>query len=105
MAGEPFGVLLEKLSLLGVKFLLRDQALFQKKCQLFQLVCNAAFTAGLRGNCTPVAWRDVSYDYVNSRIGKAMDPQLYFDLRDHIYADFNYMRLTKSGLTLYDSTP
>ena len=48
-------------------------------------------------NCTPVAWRDVSYDYVNSRIGKAMDPQLYFDLRDHIYADFNYMRLNDLG--------
>ena len=48
-------------------------------------------------NCTPVAWRDVNRDYVEGRIGKVMDPQLYFDLRDHIYADFNYMRLNDLG--------
>ena len=47
--------------------------------------------------CTPVAWRDVNWDYVNGRIGKVMDPQLYFNLRDHIYADFNYMRLNDLG--------
>lgn len=46
---------------------------------------------------TPVAWRDVSWDYVNSRIGKVMDPQLYFDLRSNIYADFNYMKLNDLG--------
>ena len=48
-------------------------------------------------NCTPVAWRDVNRDYVEGRIGKVMGPQLYFDLRDHIYADFNYMRLNDLG--------
>lgn len=48
-------------------------------------------------NCTPIAWRDVNYDYVESRIGKLMSPQLYFDLRAHIYADFNYMRLNDLG--------
>ena len=54
--------------------------------------------ATIIGACnTPVAWRDVSRDYVESRIGKVMDPQLYFDLRDHIYADFNYMRLNDLG--------
>lgn len=41
----------------------------------------------------PIVWKDVSYDYVKQRIGDKMDPQLYFNLRDHIYADFNY-RLT-----------
>ncbi|MDE5790743.1 MAG: glycosyltransferase [Muribaculaceae bacterium] len=46
---------------------------------------------------TPVAWRDVSWDYVESRIGKVMNPQLYFDLRDHIYADFNYLKLNDLG--------
>ena len=48
-------------------------------------------------NCTPVAWRDVSSEYVESRIGKVMRPELYFDLRDHIYADFNYLRLNDLG--------
>ena len=54
--------------------------------------------AQIIGACnTPVAWRDVSRDYVETRIGKVMDPQLYYDLRDHIYADFNYMRLNDLG--------
>lgn len=54
--------------------------------------------AQIIGACdTPVAWRDVSWDYVQNRIGKVMDPQLYFDLRNHIYADFNYMRLNDLG--------
>jgi glycosyltransferase involved in cell wall biosynthesis len=39
----------------------------------------------------PIAWRDVSRDYVEQRIGQLMNPDLYFRLRDHIYADFNYM--------------
>ncbi len=46
---------------------------------------------------TPVVWKDVPYDYVESRIGKVMDPQEYFRLRDHIYADFNYMRTNDLG--------
>ncbi len=45
----------------------------------------------------PVCWRDVNYDYVESRIGKVMNPELYFRLRDHIYADFNYMRTNDLG--------
>ncbi|MCX4331240.1 MAG: glycosyltransferase family 4 protein [Muribaculaceae bacterium] len=45
----------------------------------------------------PVAWRDVSRDYVEQRIGNLMDPNLYFALRDHIYADFNYMRTNDLG--------
>lgn len=54
--------------------------------------------ATIIGACnTPVAWRDVNWDYVESRIGKVMNPQLYFDFRDHIYADFNYMRLNDLG--------
>lgn len=46
---------------------------------------------------TPIAWRDVSREYVENRIGKMMDPDLYFRLRDHIYADFNYMRTNDLG--------
>ena len=48
-------------------------------------------------NCTPIAWRDVNWDYVKSRIGNIMDPQLYYDLRDHIYSDFNYMYTNDLG--------
>ena len=54
--------------------------------------------ANIIGACnTPIAWKDVSWDYVNARLGKYMDPQLYFDLRDHIYADFSYMKLNDLG--------
>ena len=51
----------------------------------------------LGANSTPVVWRDVNWDYVKDRIGNVMDPQTYFDLRDHIYADFNYMRTNDLG--------
>lgn len=54
--------------------------------------------AQIIGACnTPVAWRDVSADYVNARLDKVMNSDLYFNLRDHIYADFNYMSLNDLG--------
>ncbi|MDE5669012.1 MAG: glycosyltransferase, partial [Duncaniella sp.] len=45
----------------------------------------------------PVCWRDVSREYVQDRIGNVMDPDRYYRLRDHIYADFNYMRTNDLG--------
>lgn len=48
-------------------------------------------------NSTPVVWRNVSWEYVNNRIGGHMDPQLFYDLRDHIYADFNYLNTDEMG--------
>ena len=46
---------------------------------------------------TPVAWRDVSREYVQNRYGYCMEPDLYFRLRDHIYADFNYLNTNDLG--------
>ncbi|MDR2147480.1 MAG: glycosyltransferase [Tannerella sp.] len=46
---------------------------------------------------TPVVWRDVSYEYVSERLSKFMDPQKYFDLRNHIYADFSYRKVNDLG--------
>lgn len=48
-------------------------------------------------NSTPVVWRNVSWEHVNNRIGGYMDPQLFYDLRDHIYADFNYLYTDELG--------
>lgn len=48
-------------------------------------------------NSVPIAWRDPSWEYVQERVGNYMDPQLYFDLRSHIYADFNYMHVNDLG--------
>ena len=45
----------------------------------------------------PIAWRDVNREYVEQRIGKFIDPDLYFNLRSNIYADFNYMRTNDLG--------
>ena len=39
---------------------------------------------------TPVVWKDVNREHVESRIGDKMSPELYYSLRDHIYADFSY---------------
>lgn len=46
---------------------------------------------------TPVVWRDVDWDYVQKRFGYCMDPQEYYDLRDHIYADFSNMYVNDMG--------
>ena len=48
-------------------------------------------------NAVPIAYRDVSYDYVKSRVGNIMDPDYYYRLRDNIYADFNYMHVNDLG--------
>ena len=48
-------------------------------------------------NAVPIAYRDVDYDYVKQRVGNIMDPDYYFKLRDHIYADFNYMNVNDLG--------
>jgi len=41
-------------------------------------------------NSVPIVWKDVNWDYVKSRVGNYMNPQLFYDLRNHIYADFSY---------------
>lgn len=46
---------------------------------------------------TPIVWKDVSWEHVNHRVGKFMNPQLYFDLRNHIYADFSYYSTNDLG--------
>lgn len=48
-------------------------------------------------DAVPIVWRDVDYDYVKSRIGNVMSPELYYRLRDHIYADFSYMHVNDIG--------
>ncbi len=48
-------------------------------------------------NCTPIAWRDVQWDYVQARIGNVMAPETYYDLRNHIYSDFNHMNTNDLG--------
>lgn len=48
-------------------------------------------------NAVPVVWRDVDYDYVKSRIGNVMSPDLYYRMRDNIYSDFSYMNTNDLG--------
>jgi len=50
------------------------------------------------GACnTPVVRHDVSREKLQERFGGYMDPQLYYDLRDHIYADFRYLNTNDIG--------
>jgi len=56
-----------------------------------------SFLRLIGANSTPVVWRDVSWDYVSKRVGSYMNPQLYFDLRNHIYADFSYFPANDLG--------
>lgn len=56
-----------------------------------------SFLKIIGANNTPIVWNDVSFDYVKSKLSKYMDPQLYFDLRSHIYADFRYMNTNNLG--------
>ena len=48
-------------------------------------------------NSVPVVWKDVSWDQVYNKVGTYMDPQLYYDLRHHIYGDFNYVNTNELG--------
>ncbi|MGM9759865.1 MAG: glycogen/starch synthase, partial [Parabacteroides sp.] len=48
-------------------------------------------------NNVPIVWRDVQMDTIKERLGKFMDPQKYFDFRDHIYADFSYRYVNDLG--------
>ncbi len=56
-----------------------------------------SFLKIIGANNTPIVWRDVSMETVNSKLGKFMDPQAYFKLRDSIYADFNYIHTNDLG--------
>ena len=48
-------------------------------------------------NNTPIVWKDVPYETLQERFGSYMDPQKYYDLRAHIYADFRYMHTNDLG--------
>ena len=56
-----------------------------------------SFLKIIGANNTPITWRDVSWETAKSRLEKFMDPQEYFNLRDNIYADFNYMNTNDLG--------
>jgi len=50
------------------------------------------------GACnTPVVRQYVSPEILQERLGKSMLPQEYYDLRDHIYADFRYLYTNDIG--------
>ena len=54
--------------------------------------------ARIIGAChTPVVWKDKDWDEIKTKLSSYMDTQLYFDLRDNIYADFSYMQTNEFG--------
>ena len=50
------------------------------------------------GACnTPVVWRDVSPEILQEHLGTSMVPQEFYQLRDHIYADFRHLYTNNIG--------
>lgn len=45
----------------------------------------------------PVVYRDVDYNYLKERLGSKMTPELYYELRGNIYADFRYRNTDDLG--------
>lgn len=48
-------------------------------------------------NSVPVVWKEPTYEEVKHRFGTYMQPELYYELRNHIYADFSYMYTNDIG--------
>jgi len=48
-------------------------------------------------NCVPVVNYDVDYHHLEHKIGHLIEPKLYYDLRNHIYADFRYIKTNEFG--------
>ncbi|WP_329904122.1 glycosyltransferase [Porphyromonas pogonae] len=46
---------------------------------------------------TPIVYRDVDYDMVKKDLDGKMSPEMYYRLRDHIYADFSYRNTDRLG--------
>ncbi len=47
-------------------------------------------------NEVPIAYRDYSYDDLKGKL-QNLTPEQYYQFRDHIYADFNYMPVNELG--------
>ena len=45
----------------------------------------------------PVVWRDTNWEYVDSKIGKLVNPQQYFIWRDNIRDDYSYIGTNELG--------
>ncbi|MDR1683024.1 MAG: glycosyltransferase [Candidatus Symbiothrix sp.] len=56
-----------------------------------------SFLQLIGANNTPIVWKETNWEHVKNRIGKYMNPQLYFDLRNRIYADFSYFSTNDLG--------
>ncbi|WP_315319604.1 glycosyltransferase family 4 protein [Prevotella aurantiaca] len=48
-------------------------------------------------NHVPIVYRDIDNEYLRGRLDNLMDTELYYKLRDNIYADFNNMNVNDIG--------
>lgn len=50
------------------------------------------------GACfVPVVWKDVDWEYAKEHLSRYMNPQEFYNMRDHIYADFRYIHTNEYG--------
>ena len=48
-------------------------------------------------NCVPIVYRNIDDGYLRNRLGNIMDADLYYRLRNNIYADFSNMNVNDMG--------
>ena len=48
-------------------------------------------------NCVPIVYRNIDDGYLRNRLGNIMDADLYYRLRNNIYADFSNMNVNDIG--------
>ena len=48
-------------------------------------------------DCVPVVWHDVSVDDISNCSGGRISPEVYYSMRDCIYADFRYIHTNNLG--------
>ena len=56
-----------------------------------------SFLRILGASQVPIVWKDQPHEHVCERIKGLMDPETYYNLRNHIYADFSYMYTNDLG--------
>jgi glycosyltransferase involved in cell wall biosynthesis len=56
-----------------------------------------SFLRIIGANNTPIVWKNIPWEEAQEKTGEHMDTQLYYDLRNHIYADFSYYSTNSLG--------
>lgn len=48
-------------------------------------------------NSVPIVWRNPDYEYLKQHLPSCMSPEDYYQFRNHLYANFDYMHVNELG--------